>query len=315
MPKAISVHIGLNNVDPAAYGGWDGTLVGCINDAHELAMIATGEGYRTSILTDRQATAATVLSAIRAAATRLTAGDIFLLTYSGHGGQMEDIEQEGEEPRGFDETWVCWDRQLLDDEVHAALAGFARDVRIVVVSDTCHCGTVIRHGMAPSPPVRTPDGARRARMIPAAVASRDTNRRHSMYLRARRNARAELRRTMAELRTLTRRQAGMRKPTDCIAARVVLLAACQDNQVAYDGPGNGAFTAALLSVWNGGRYAGTYPEFLSVIRARLVAQTPTYLAVGHGNPAWEATRPFTVDITDDLELVGNPETVELRALG
>jgi hypothetical protein len=307
MPKAISVHIGLNNVNPAAYGGWDGTLAGCINDAHELAVIATGEGYRASILTDRQATAATVLSAIRAAATRLKAGDIFLLTYSGHGGQIEDIEQEGDEPRGFDETWVCWDRQLLDDEVHAALASFARDVRIVVVSDTCHCGTVIRHGMAPSPPVRTPDGARRARMIPAAVASRDTSRRHSMYLRARRNARAELRRAMAKLRTLTRRQASMRKPTDCIAARVVLLAACQDNQVAYDGPGNGAFTAALLSVWNGGRYAGTYPEFLSAIRARLVAQTPAYLATGHGNPAWEATRPFTVDITDDLELVNDPE--------
>jgi hypothetical protein len=310
--RAISIHVGLNSVDSGAYGGWDGRLAGCVNDAHDLATIATAEGYRPTVLTDRQATASAVLGGIRAAAGRLRAGDIFLLTYSGHGGQLGDVEDDSAEPDGFDETWVCWDRQLLDDEVYAALAGFGKDVRVVVVSDSSHSGTVLRHPMAPSPPVRTPDGARRARMMPAAVADSDASRRGATYQRARRNARAELRRAMAKLRTLTRRQAQLRKVTGCLAARVVLFAACQDNQVAYDGPGNGAFTAALLTVWNGGRFDGSYPEFLSAIRARLITQTPNYLAVGLGNPAWEATRPFTVDVSRDLELVDESEAAALR---
>jgi len=313
MPSAISVHIGLNHVDPGCYGGWDGALTGCINDAHDLAAVAAAEGYRTSILVDRQATAAAVLAAIRSAAGKLKPHDVFLLTFSGHGGQLDDAEDYTDEPRGFDETWACWDRQLLDDEVHAALAGFTRDVRIIVVSDASHCGTVVRNAMAPSPPVRTPDGARRARIVPAAVSARDIARRRGTYARARNNARAELRRSMAKQRTLTRRQAGLRKPTCCIAARFVLLAGCHDNQVAYDGPGNGTFTAALLGVWNGGRFNATYPELLSAVRARLTAQTPHCVTGGLGNQAWEASRPFTVDITADLEPANEINGTELHA--
>jgi hypothetical protein len=309
MPSGISVHIGLNHVDPGSYGGWDGALTGCVNDAHDLAALAAGEGYRTSIFVDRQATASAVLAAIRAAAARLVAGDVFLLTFAGHGGQLDEVEDETDMPRGFDETWGCWDRQLLDDEVHAALTGFARDVRVVVVSDTSHCGTLFRNPMAPSPPVRTPDGARRARIIPAAVTARDAARRRGTYARARGNARAELRRAMARLHTLTRRQGALRKPTACLAARVVLLAGCHDNQVAYDGPGNGMFTAALLGVWNGGRFDGTLPELLSAVRARLCAQTPHYLATGLGDQAWEASRPFAVDITADLERIDESNVV------
>lgn len=313
MPKGMSVHIGLNHVDPAMYGGWDGALAGCINDAHDLALLATAEGYRTTILVDRQATAAAVLAAIRTASGRLRAGDAFLLTFAGHGGQVDDLDDNGIEPDGYDATWVCWDRQLLDDEIYAALASFAADVRVVVVSDSCHSGTTVRHPMAPSPPVRTLDGARRARMMPAAVAGRDTQRRRTTYARARDNSRAELRRAMARLGTLNRRQAGLRKPTACMAARVVLLAGCQDNQVAYDGPGNGAFTGALLAAWNHGRFAGSIPEFVSVIRSRMSSQTPALVTAGVGDPAWEACRPFTIDLTLELETADEFSTNEADA--
>jgi hypothetical protein len=301
----MSVHIGLNRVDPAGYDGWDGALAGCVNDAHDLAALASAEGYRPATMTDRQATGAAVLAAIRTAGARLESGDAFLLSYSGHGSQLAD-GFDGEEPIGFDETWVCWDRQLLDDEVNAALSSFEPAVRIVVVSDTCHSGTVTRNAMAPSPPVRTPDGTRRARIMPAAVAAGDAYRRRIVYDRARRNARAELRRAMARLHTLTRRQAELRKPTGCLAARVVLFAGCQDNQVAYDGPGNGAFTAALLSVWDSGRFDGSHPEFAAAIRSRLSTQTPNYVTAGYGDPSWEACRPFTIDVERDLEPIDDP---------
>lgn len=34
-PKAISLHLGLNLVDPAHYEGWDGPLSACELDAHD----------------------------------------------------------------------------------------------------------------------------------------------------------------------------------------------------------------------------------------------------------------------------------------
>jgi hypothetical protein len=303
MPKGISLHIGLNHVDVTAYGGWDWALAGSVHDAHDMAMLAAAEGYRSQLLTDRQATASAVLTAIRTAGGKLRPGDVFLLTFAGHGGQLGDAASEEDEPHGYDETWVCWDRQLLDDEVYAALASFARDVRVVVIADTSHSGTTARSALAPSPPVRTPEGARRARIIPAAVANADLTRRSGLYQRVRRSSRAEIRRTMARQRTLTRRQLNLRKPTSCLSARVVLITACQDNEVAYDGPGNGSFTTALLTAWSNGRFDGTYREFVSAIRARLSAQNPSYLAVGRGASGWEASRPFSIDIRHDLELI------------
>jgi metacaspase-1 len=309
MPKGISLHIGLNHVDATAYGGWDGALAAAVHDAHDMAVLASSEGYRTQLLTDRQATATAVLTAIRTAGGKLRPGDVFMLSYSGHGGQLVDTTPEGELD-GFDETWVCWDRQLLDDEVSAALASFARDVRVIIAADTSHSGTNVRSALAPSPPVRTPEGARRARIIPAAAGKADQSRRHALYQRIRRSSRAEIRRAMARQRALTRRQAGMRKPTSCLSARVVLLTACQDNEVAYDGPGNGAFTNALLTTWANGRFDGTYRDFVSAIRTKLSAQTPGCYSIGRGASGWEASRPFTIDIRHDLELIEDPSAAQ-----
>ena len=36
MARGLSLHIGLNYVDPNKYNGWDGQLAGCINDANSL---------------------------------------------------------------------------------------------------------------------------------------------------------------------------------------------------------------------------------------------------------------------------------------
>src|ERR1043166_7960133 len=117
MPTGRSIHIGLNHVDPDAYFGWDGALSGCINDARDMQAIADRLGYSSLLLLDSQAVSSRVIEAIGSAAQRLTPGDILLLTYSGHGGQVEDVN--GDEPDAQDETWVLWDRQLLDDELYA----------------------------------------------------------------------------------------------------------------------------------------------------------------------------------------------------
>ncbi len=90
MAKGMSLHIGLNHVDPNHYQGWDGQLKGCEKDAKDMAAIARKQKFAASILLNEQATADAVKVAISTVAGQLKSGDTFLLTYSGHGGQVPD---------------------------------------------------------------------------------------------------------------------------------------------------------------------------------------------------------------------------------
>ena len=75
---ARSLHIGLNAVAPAHYGGWSGPLAACEFDANDMADIARSRGMRAKVLLTKAATRAKVLAGIRAAASRLKKGDLFL---------------------------------------------------------------------------------------------------------------------------------------------------------------------------------------------------------------------------------------------
>jgi hypothetical protein len=141
--KAVSLHIGLNLVNPAGYKGWDGKLNGCEGDAHTYESIATAEGFATNRLLTTDATSANVLDFIRRIAASLKSGDMFMLTYAGHGGQKPNNSPDPEDD-GMDETWCLYDRELLDDEINNALADFAPGVNIVLISDSCHSGTIQR---------------------------------------------------------------------------------------------------------------------------------------------------------------------------
>src|SRR5262249_20350225 len=144
MPQGYSIHIGLNHVNmssPAYQGYYIPVLAGCINDANAMESLAGGLGYsEVTKLTDEQASASNVLGAISNASNNLQPGDILLITYSGHGSQVPD--QNGDETDGQDETWVLWDRMLVDDELAAQWATFKSGVRIFLLSDSCNSGTV-----------------------------------------------------------------------------------------------------------------------------------------------------------------------------
>ena len=78
-------------------------------------------------------------------------------------------------------------------------------------------------------------------------------------------------------------------------ASVVLISGCQDNQIAWDGPRNGAFTGTVLRIWNGGHYYGTLPQFRDEVAKGLgPTQIPNYYRVGRMDLAWELRRPFTI---------------------
>lgn len=278
MPKGISVNIGLNFVDPGAYNGWNGELAGCINDARDMHQIATQLGYAATLLIDDQASASGVSRAIGEAARQLGSGDICLVTYSGHGSQINDVTSD--EPDSKDETWVLWDRQLLDDELSGLWSNFASGVRIFVLSDSCHSGTVLRMRsfkakfksaeFAASYGRNVNDAPRIRAADPAAI--------HANYL---------ANKSHYEVSQWTHRAA--------VNASVTLISGCQDNQLSSDGDANGLFTQRLKEVWNGGAFSGNYAQFHSAIVARMPSdQTPNLFRTGAANPAFDAEKPFTI---------------------
>jgi hypothetical protein len=273
MPSGRSLHVGLNRVDPASYGGWSGALRGCEHDATDLRDVCAWTGLATSVLLTADATADAVLAGIEDAARRLQPGDLFVLTYSGHGGQVPDLT--GDEADAVDETWVLFDRQVLDDELHARWAGFAPGVRVVVVSDSCHSGTVVRVALQaaagnPLPPIFAD-----ARAMPADVNDEDNVRRQAVY---------------GGIRAATPRRTDV-----SLAARVLLLSGCRDDQTAGDGAGNGRFTAAVLRTWDSGAYQGGYRRLVTQVKRLLPPwQTPGYLALNDPRRAFATEQPFRV---------------------
>jgi len=101
--RALSLHIGLNTVNAAAYEGWTGPLAACENDANDLAALARKQGMQPTVLLTKKATRAVTLRHLRSAAKALRKDDMFFLTFSGHGGQVRDVT--GDEADKQDETW------------------------------------------------------------------------------------------------------------------------------------------------------------------------------------------------------------------
>ena len=127
MASSMSLHIGLNRVDPAHYDGWDGQLTACEFDANDMRAIAESARLRRVDDAAHRGGDGRGGSWGRSSAPRssLGAGDSSSCSYSGHGGQVPDRNDEDDEPDRMDETWVAYDRQIVDDELYALYAKFA----------------------------------------------------------------------------------------------------------------------------------------------------------------------------------------------
>jgi hypothetical protein len=290
--KAISLHLGLNSVDPAHYAGWDGPLAACEFDARDMAALARVRKMSPAVLLTSEATRDRVLKAIRNAARQLKKGDLFFLTFSGHGGQVEDTS--GDEKDKKDETWCLFDAQLIDDELYYEYSRFAAGVRILVLSDSCHSGTVTREALPLTDPAR-PNA--RSRFMPPAIARRTYAANKAFYdelqaevkRRAGKVAVADPDAALAEVAASSRLTAVVKK----FKPAKILISGCQDNQTSMDGERNGAFTEQLLQVWNSGAFTGNYAQFHAQIKQRLPAtQTPNFFVLGRAGRFARAT-PFS----------------------
>lgn len=270
MAKGISIHIGLNHVDPKHYQGWDGALNACVADARDMLALAKKQRFGgNTLLLNEKATAANVTAALQDSAKKLAKGDILFLSYSGHGGQVRDTNGDETDKGRMDETWVLFDREFVDDELYDLWAKFKPGVRIVVFSDSCHSGTVTRE--IPKFRSRGP----RPRAMPTEIAA-TVERAHAALYRSIQNS-----------------HRGSENAK--IGANVLLISGCMDNQTSMDGEKNGAFTGTLKKVWAGGKFKGTYKKLRDKIVSLMPeSQTPNYYFVGAVRPTFEGQSPFTI---------------------
>ena len=276
-PQAHSLHIGINEVSAAHYEGWTGPLAACEFDAHDMAALAQSRGMKSTLLITKKATRANLLAALRKAAKTLGDGDFFFMSFSGHGGQVPDVS--GEEDDKQDETWCLFDGQLIDDELYYELSKFKSGVRIFVISDSCHSGTVVR---AARPQPGSP--SQRPRIMTPAVGMRVYAAHKAFYDKLQNDVAKVAGGRVTDPDTALANVAVSTRLTGIVKSfnpSLILISGCQDNQFSMDGDHNGAFTEQLLRVWNNGAFTGSYARLHALVRAGLPpSQSPNLFTLG-----------------------------------
>lgn len=282
-PSAISLHVGVNKVDQGHYRNTLSDLNFCVFDAEAMEAVARERGItERTLLSDEAATRDAVLGRMAEAATTLKAGDLFLFSYAGHGGQITDFngdEATGPDRDDLDETLCLHDAQLIDDELYDMWSRFAEGVRIVAVFDSCHSGSAIRAAIdGPEPPL---PGTARMMSLRAAFQVVQANR--------------DFYRSLPSSSRAADMGPRYREAETPIAASVLQLSACQSNQKAFEVLGNGRFTAAILETLSEPGHQNGYSAFIDRCAAKLGAyQTPKFWSLGPSDPVFEGQRVFSI---------------------
>lgn len=311
MAKGISLHVGINQVGPDFPNA--APLFGCENDAKAMHDLATLQGfYKHALLLGQDATYDRVIHEIEAAAAELVTGDFFLFTFAGHGrGIPDDPAPFGDEPDHQDETILLFDRMLIDDVMgHDLWPRFKPGVRVLVVSDSCQSGGIDEDAV-----ITTTDVVTTTEVVASVSASEhvivgDLAVAVTTGVQVSESVAAPVR-TVSKETTLSHLASNHEFyehergsiPPMVGGASVLLLAACQDDESTPDAhpddpDPHGAFTRALLKVWNGGAFVGDYDQFITTVGQELAAtglsQTPAVTPARLDNLAFRAQRPFVI---------------------
>jgi len=243
--------IGIND-----YPGTENDLAGCVNDAHDWATALRGRGFAVGSLIDKQATGRSIREAIVALVSQARSGDLVAVQYSGHGSFVPD--EDGDEPDGTDECLCPYDIRthgpITDDDLFDLYSARPQGVRILMIADSCHSGTVARFAPIKMPPTLNGRHTSQAkvRFLPPAV-----------FLSAGEAAKLGVRRALRRSSPPGRHAA-------------LLLAACQDTEYSYDasfeGRPNGAFSYVALRCLASLPAKATYRDWFSAIRKVLPSQ-------------------------------------------
>jgi hypothetical protein len=285
MSRALSLHIGVNEVDSKTYGAVP-KLQSAVKDAEDMQKIAEGLQYEQStLLRDSEATARNVLEKLGQMAQDIEQGGVCFITYAGHGSQVPDTT--GDEPSGKDQTWVLYDRMLIDDELFAMWKRFASGVTIYFVSDSCHSGSAARFfDIETFVRKNQPQFILNKRNFGDVSDVRDRQLPPDAALLAYEKYEEQI--------TTSQWICGKRNFSDLMAT-VISFGACQDEETSGDGANNGIFTAALKIAWNNGTFSGTPKEFLEKIAAKVsIYQHPRFETFGASNSSALLRTPFII---------------------
>lgn len=255
--------IGIND-----YPGTDNDLSGCVNDAMDWRDTLKARDFAVAELFDRDATKAGMLEALSQLVSESRYGDVAIITFSGHGTWQPDMDGDEEDKR--DEALCPHDvvasGPLLDDELFAIFRQRKRGSRIVLISDSCHSGTVTKF----APPLGS--GSRRVRYL-----APDVFLPPDVRLRALRVERA-----VGSVQSRT---------------TALLMAGCRDNEYSYDaefaGRPNGAFTYVALQCWQQLPPDATYKQWMAEVRKQLPSQDYPQTPELHGTSPQRDWRVLT----------------------
>ncbi len=128
--------IGINDYPKAQ------NLEGAVNDAKLIRDSLRKLKIKPKLLLNKQATRNNIIKAWHKMVKQAQPGDRLILTYSGHGSQINDIsplDENGEK----DETLVLYKGYITDDEL-TELFMQASEYKIVFLADSCHSGGLTR---------------------------------------------------------------------------------------------------------------------------------------------------------------------------
>lgn len=149
MNKRYALCVGNN------YPGTNAELYGCVNDATDWSELLLSQGYDVTMRLE--ATLNDTISCLMDMVEKAGFGDRIVFTYSGHGTWLPD--RDGDEADGRDEALVMSDYLrgglMLDDTIQNIFSKVKRGVGTLLISDSCHSGTVSRFA-ALSPDRRKP---------------------------------------------------------------------------------------------------------------------------------------------------------------
>lgn len=145
--------IGISEYEQSGENSW--TSIHGSNDVELIAPILRNQGFKTTIICNREAKAEKIRKAMTKLIDACVSGDIVYLHFSGHGQPIEDMN--GDEEDGWDESIIPYDAQMIfekgkyegqnhitDDEIHAFIEKLRSKVGeegyVCVVIDACHAG-------------------------------------------------------------------------------------------------------------------------------------------------------------------------------
>ncbi|MBN7813109.1 caspase family protein [Algoriphagus sp. H41] len=183
-------------------------------------------------------------------------GDFVVIYFSGHGTQIPDFI--GDELDGYSESWCLYDRCFIDNEINSLLCEFKKGVRILVISDSCHSGSI-------------------AKLFPGHKSEVKVKTVSDIYDRNK-NFYDSILRSVG--------------PSRDPRASVISISACLDSQEAEERNGFSDFTKALSDVWNHGLYQRNYVMFTSDIGERTPNATPQITQMGFNDISFINSKPF-----------------------